>query len=92
MTTVQQLREDGYTVKVRHNRNTQLGVVVDPKGGSTEVRIEKDGIGANGEAVCSTKDNYSRKIGRNIALGRALKELDGTLVSAAPPDSFGPED
>lgn len=81
MSTVQELRSQGYTVKVRHNRARPSDTLasVDPKGGSTEVRIEKDGVGASGEAVCSAKDNYSRKVGRNIALGRALKALRGEV-------------
>lgn len=92
-TTVQQLREEGYTVKVRHTRRWEsvgepsfhndapvepfftASARLAPKGGKTEVRIEKDNSGASGEAVCSLDDNYCRATGRNIALGRALKEL-----------------
>lgn len=47
-----------------------------PNGGMTTARIElPDGRVATGEARCSVRDNYNRKIGRDIAIGRALKSL-----------------
>lgn len=46
------------------------------KGGMTEVFVTlPDGREACAYATCSRKDNFNRHIGRNIALGRALKEL-----------------
>lgn len=55
-------------------RESKLGF--HSKGGMTEVFVTlSDGREALGHALCSRKDNFNRKIGRNIALGRALKEL-----------------
>lgn len=45
-----------------------------PTGGLT--RVEIDGLTQNtlvGEAVCSNADNYDKKLGIKIAIGRALK-------------------
>lgn len=46
-----------------------------PKGGLTTVKISRDGTFAVGCAICSPRDNYDRKLGAQIALGRALKQL-----------------
>lgn len=47
------------------------------KGGITEVDIFLDGrLLASGSAICSLKDSFVRKLGLNIALGRALERLD----------------
>jgi hypothetical protein len=43
-----------------------------PKGGTTTIELTKDGIDASGEAICCLEDNYNRKLGVKIALGRAL--------------------
>lgn len=47
------------------------------KGGATRVEIlDDDGVVlAVGTAQCRADENFSRKIGRAVALGRALKEL-----------------
>ncbi len=43
------------------------------KGGYTEVEIyEGDKLIAQGRSHCSERDQFARKIGRQIALGRAL--------------------
>jgi hypothetical protein len=103
MKTVEQLRKEGYKVKVTHRRVYGVGI-------SNEIdtyllsRFEKDDLinnrGANvsppweygGETVltlttpdgtqtvqstaeCSDKDNFNRKKGLTIALGRALSQL-----------------
>ena len=47
------------------------------KGGLTHIDITTPlGETASGEAVCSIKDLYNRRLGNTIALGRALKKLD----------------
>lgn len=44
----------------------------DPKGGSTEIVIDSPtGRHYQGLAICSKKDNYNKKLGVKIALGRS---------------------
>jgi hypothetical protein len=44
-----------------------------PNGGSTVVELTTpDGVEVSGTAVCSEKDQYNRKLGLKIALGRAI--------------------
>lgn len=53
------------------------GDAFNPRGGHTRVTIiDVDATVAEGLSYCSRKDNYSRRRGLQIALGRALKELD----------------
>ena len=50
---------------------------ISPKGGLTRIEIttpERENI--YGEAVCSKEDNWDRKRGNSIALGRALQQLE----------------
>lgn len=53
------------------------------KGGRTFASLlDEDGKEIEyGVAVCSKKDNYSKKIGRMIATGRALKKLESRVKS-----------
>ena len=52
-----------------------------PHGGSIKIEVTTPtGDTGKGEAVCSTKDNFNRKVGNSIALGRALKKLDSFIV------------
>lgn len=47
---------------------------VNAKGGMTVVRVTTpDGTELAGTAKCSDKDNYNRKLGLKMSLGRALK-------------------
>lgn len=83
--TVQELRNDGYKVKVLHHRlyngfnkwqvssASSYSVPLDPdtKGGSTHIIIDSpSGEHYEGIALCSKKDNYNKKLGVTIALGR----------------------
>jgi hypothetical protein len=84
--TIEQLRHSGYKVKVLHNRLyngvyiwqnrvKQIDGPIDPdaKGGSTMVIIDSpDGQHFEGVAICSKKENYNKRMGVKIALGRAL--------------------
>lgn len=88
---INQLRSKGYRVKVRHKRldlsdgtfkckhefKNSYATNVSPKSGITYVDITKpDSNVTIGEfAACSKNDQYCRKVGLSIALGRALKEL-----------------
>ncbi len=48
-----------------------------PTGGYTMVEItDPDGTTVIGEAECSVKENFCRKLGLRIALSRAMFELD----------------
>jgi len=47
-----------------------------PHGGKTDAAIFLNGdCIATGSAVCSKRDTYNKRIGRNIAVGRALRQL-----------------
>jgi hypothetical protein len=86
--TIQQLRNNGYKVRVLHCRlyngyhtwqvggheHIQRNAPVDPdaKGGSTQVIIDSPtGEHFQGLAICSKKENYNKKMGVRIALGRS---------------------
>jgi uncharacterized protein (UPF0303 family) len=79
--TVEQLRKSGYKVRVIHTRrgktmqNLNGGLVqtVSERGGKTVVQVRTpDGEELEGVAVCSAEDNFNRRLGVKIALGRAL--------------------
>lgn len=78
--TVESLRKKNYKVRVFHFRNCAdipKYANHNPKGGRTEVQVESpDGIVVVGEAKCSKKENYCKKVGVKIALGRAMKRLE----------------
>lgn len=81
MKTVHELRQDGCKVRVRHYRTSKLinehhsKVKANEKGGRTTVDVTfPDGTEVSGEALCSDQDNYNKKLGVRIALGRALYE------------------
>jgi peptidyl-tRNA hydrolase len=48
------------------------------KGGNTEIQLTSPDktINVSGKSVCSEKENYNRKVGNSIALGRAWKEYE----------------
>jgi hypothetical protein len=87
--TIQQLRNSGYKVKVLHNRlykgkfkwqrvSSVVGsgpIDPDTKGGSTHIIVDSPyGSHYEGLAFCSNKDNYNKKLGVRIALGRCSIE------------------
>lgn len=57
---------------------SDLGTPPEAKGGITEVvLLDKEGnIASIGISRCSERDPFNKKIGRDIALGRALKYLE----------------
>jgi hypothetical protein len=75
MLTVHDLRKRGFKVRVFHHRDTCFGVVLQ-NGGVTHVTIT-DPLGATREgfADCSPNDQFNRKLGLRIALGRAAAKL-----------------
>jgi len=49
---------------------------VSARGGKTRIEVRTpSGEELVGEAVCSKEDNWNRKMGNEIALGRALQTL-----------------
>lgn len=84
MITTPELEAQGLAVRVTHVRRikdvpTDVNVrpVFAAKGGFTQVQIVNDDgeTVAEGVALCSMKENYDRRKGRTIALGRAMKAL-----------------
>jgi hypothetical protein len=81
--TIAQLRKKGYKVQVLHSRPIVYQQRVDgsvrvfaPKGGVTVINITApDGSVVTGAARCSEKETWNRKMGNQIALGRALNQL-----------------
>jgi len=77
--SIQELRNKGYKVRVLHYRNfierQSFGGIreyLSPKGGRTKLVIDTPtGDHFEGEAVCSSQDNYNKKLGIRIALGRS---------------------
>ena len=80
--SIKQLRQSGWKVRVMHRRNHEIKRTIDGEypevsnfGGSTiiEVTTPDMSITASGKAVCSLKENFNRRVGNSIALGRALE-------------------
>ena len=82
---------EGYTVKYRYERplvsrpaqrtDEVEQTYFSPRGGLTEARIfdEHGNLVATGSAVCSPKDQFNKRIGRMIALGRALQKVEAQI-------------
>lgn len=47
---------------------------VSPRGGETEVTVTLNGETYTEHVRCSPKDNYNKRLGREIALGRLVKK------------------
>jgi hypothetical protein len=83
--TIKQLRQVGYKVRVLHARHRYTKPKMDgsqnevhARGGSTTIELTTPDKTQTviGKSVCSLEDNYNRKVGAEIALGRALKQLE----------------
>ena len=82
----------GYRVVYRHLRDrveTRDGTreVLSPHGGTTIALLYRGDAeipSARGFAFCNETDNFSKRIGRDIALGRALKDLAAQAPSPSP--------
>lgn len=85
------LKLEGWTLKVSHNRSFTLptqplfygtrrehpAIPPNPRGGftiATFISPDKTVI-VQGAAHCSHRDNYNKKLGRTIAIGRALAKM-----------------
>lgn len=88
------LRENGNKVYIHHRRifrpvvlEQGEGYVVEermlPRGGETIVEvITPDGQTLTGNAKCSLKDSFNKKMGLKIALGRAINGHGRTARTA----------
>lgn len=69
--TIHQLRRAGWKVRVIHGITDEENILSDR---FTRIELtspeQKDAVGT---AFCSRKDQWNRKLGNRIALGRALK-------------------
>lgn len=73
MKTVQELRAEGFKVRVHHIRRYNKQGCLQSKGGETLVEIDSpDGQHYEGRARCNSKESYQKSMGRKIAIGRAL--------------------
>ena len=88
--TIRQLRRSGFKVRVIHKRHQKIVKKIDgdffensSKGGATIIEITTPDklTDVTGTAVCSIEDNYNRKVGNAIALGRALANLSEEQIS-----------
>jgi hypothetical protein len=82
---IEDLRKTGFKVRVLHQRNyvrrhpnkMDMSVTLSGKGGYTKIEITTPSNKiVVGEAHCNVLDNFNRKLGNKIALGRALKLLE----------------
>lgn len=79
--TIHDLRKLGWKVRVIHkdvtpdNHAEYDPKVIDLATKFTKIELRSpEGIEYSGIAYCSKQDNYNRKLGNKIALGRALKK------------------
>lgn len=79
---INELKKMGWEVDVIHERNLEISPsgrdCILPCGGRTIVTVvnkQDKSKHAAGLAICSDSDNYVKKIGRNIALYRAISQI-----------------
>jgi len=71
---VEDIKRLGYKIRVYHNRLKNKDGSTSSRGGSTTVEItDNHGHTAIGNSKCHEKDNFVKRIGVMIAIGRALK-------------------
>lgn len=92
--TVEQLRKSGYKIRITHSRNlfnySFIGYPkaynakandICPRGGITYIQLTTpEGKDITSVSKCNLSDNYNKKIGVAIALGRALKKLKNPQI------------
>jgi len=72
--TVEDIKQLGYKIRVFHDRTKNKDGSISPRGGSTTVEItDNHGHTALGKARCHERDNFVKRIGIMVAIGRALK-------------------
>jgi hypothetical protein len=71
---VNDLKNIGYKVRVRHFRRKDKNGNILPRGGETLVTItDNHGHTTEGLAKCCDADGFNKRIGIAIAIGRALR-------------------
>ena len=69
-------RVDGMTVNdIVDFSSLSTRICAFPRGGVTIAEVKIDDMVYTGSATCSIKDNFNKKIGRAIAIGRLIKVL-----------------
>lgn len=82
--TVEGLRASGYKVRVMHTRKPNSGGV-NARGGKTIVEVTTpEGVTLVGISRCSRKENFNKKLGVRIALGRAFASVQNKGVQEFP--------
>jgi hypothetical protein len=95
--TIESLRRGGYKVRVIHGEVETLPSVENnlkqaaDKYTFIQITEIATSMSVEGWAFCSKKDNYSRKIGNRIALGRALENLEQLKSHCAAGLWYNPE-
>lgn len=73
--TIEDLRKSGYKIRVHHHRKMNLDGI-NARGGKTVVEVTTpDGTTLVGMSRCSRKENFDKRMGVRIALGRAMSSL-----------------
>lgn len=73
MSDVERLRKSGFKVRVKHYRLMNLDGIK-ARGGKTVVEVTTpEGETLVGMARCSRNENFNKRLGVRIALGRAFK-------------------
>jgi hypothetical protein len=76
-TTIEQLRKEGYKVKVMHGVTDETDPHYNLSHRVTTIKLrDLKGNEHTASAKCSKKDSYNRKLGNKIALGRVLKVME----------------
>jgi hypothetical protein len=81
MSDVERLRKSGFKVRVKHYR-LMNPCGIKPRGGKTVVEITTpEGESLVGMARCSRNENFNKRLGVRIALGRAFKNKGTQCIS-----------
>ena len=81
MSDVERLRKSGFKVRVKHYRLTNQDGIKS-RGCKTVVEVTTpDGETLVGMARCSRNENFNKRLGVRIALGRAFKDKGSQCIS-----------
>lgn len=80
--TIEELRKAGYKIRVHHNRKL-CPDGINARGGKTVVEVTTpDDTTLIGMSRCSRKENFNKRMGVRIALGRAMSSVEGEVDAA----------